>query len=412
MKVLIVLFFMTQVAWSEVDLQSPRCAANAETLQSYVAEIKQYKNIFMLNEPVVVSVWWDIQFKFIAKIEQHLIGSFFEYHELRRAISRSYRNDDGVYNKLPKINQWNFPRQATTCDPLSEIRANLRSHNVPLPVIPQRPKKDVVIAIIDSGIDLKNPYLTNRMFIPSSVTNLNQLDFSGSKAGIQDTEGHGSHVAGLALAVFPYAKILPLKFYSLNKGRTKNLKATVNAIRYAIKHKVNIINYSAGGMEESKEELKALQDAEKKGIIVVVAAGNERLNLDKRGEPSYYPAAYSLTNKIVVGNINAQDEKHDFSNYGQVVDLFAYGVFSKSYSVKVEGDYISGCQSNLSGTSMSAPLVTGALALIMATEPELSPMDAKAKLLNQARVVKELREYARGGKVLTFHKYRYSNLKL
>src|SRR5438309_2224503 len=85
------------------------------------------------------------------------------------------------------------------------------------------------------------------------------------------------------------------------KAGQENLRNKILAIQFAIKHGANIINYSGGGAEFSEPEFKALQEAERHGILVSAAAGNERSNAD---EKLYFPAAYPLTNILSVAALN------------------------------------------------------------------------------------------------------------
>ena len=81
-----------------------------------------------------------------------------------------------------------------------------------------------------------------------------------------------------------------LKYYDPKASNSNNLKNTVQAIRYAIKMKANIINYSGGGTDYSAEEFAAVKEAEKAGILFVAAAGNEKSNSDETGK-HYYPSS-------------------------------------------------------------------------------------------------------------------------
>src|SRR5690606_27261379 len=108
------------------------------------------------------------------------------------------------------------------------------------------------------------------------------VDFSGAKVTNTpaDQHGHGTHVAGIVKSIFPEVKILALKYYNPKATGQANLDATIKALKFAVDNNVDVINYSGGGPEASVEELRVLKEAEKKGILVIAAAGNERSNID------------------------------------------------------------------------------------------------------------------------------------
>lgn len=258
----------------------------------------------------------------------------------------------------------------------------------------KRIKNEIIIAVIDTGIDLQNPYLSKRIHIPLFLKNINDLDFSKSKS-IQDEHGHGSHVAGIILSVFPSAKILPLRYYNKKATGLENLNASIEALRYAVNQNVDVINYSNGGPESSEEELAIIQEAEKKGIIIVTAAGNDRANIDLTKD-AYFPASYDVANIISVGNLNRQGLLAKESNYGRKkVDLVAPGEEINSYSIEGKN-----CLQKLSGTSMATPLVTATVALLKAYYPDLSYQEIKNTLLNNVSFQENLFEISKtGGKL-------------
>jgi subtilisin family serine protease len=97
----------------------------------------------------------------------------------------------------------------------------------------------------------------------------------------------------------------------------------VKAIRYAVKHGANIINYSGGGASFAKEEYEALKEARDRGILVVAAAGNERNDTSVR---PYFPASYDLNNIISVSAIGPEGKLIPASNWGaKTVNVAAPG---------------------------------------------------------------------------------------
>jgi len=254
----------------------------------------------------------------------------------------------------------------------------------------------VIVAVIDTGCDLKHEDLIGNYWVnekESSTPNGQDNDgngfvddyygwnFSGNNPDLTDNHGHGTHIAGIigALAnngkgivgISPKVKIMCLKYYD-PKTPSDHLKNTVAAIHYAIKMGAHIINYSGGGLEPSDEERAAIELAEKKGILFVAAAGNERSNSDLH---KYYPADYGLSNIISVTAINPSSQVLPSSNYGvETVDIAAPGQ-------NILSTLPSSTYGFMTGTSQATAFVTGAAVLIMAHHPEFSYLDVKKYIL-------------------------------
>ena len=246
----------------------------------------------------------------------------------------------------------------------------------------QRNRK-VVVAVIDTGIDPKHPHLNNNIYVTKGdVSNRNYgVDFSKNKYNKMqpsDSHGHGTHVAGIVKSVYPEVKILTLKYYNPKASGQDNLNSTIAALKYAVDKNVDVINYSGGGPEPALEELRILKLAEKKGILVVAAAGNEESNIDVKNN-AYYPASYGLKNIITVTAHDQGLKMLNSSNYGKrTVDLSAPGYRIKSSLPNGRSGY-------LTGTSQATAFVTGAAALLLAQYPELSATQLKAIITKSAR---------------------------
>jgi len=199
-----------------------------------------------------------------------------------------------------------------------------------------------------------------------------------------DDESHGTHVAGIiagrslkqvSIGVNPYARIMALRVVPEGDERAKDVS---RAVVYAVENGAKIINMSFGNYEKTgqKELLEAFEYAASKGVLIVHAAGNDSLNINKIiHSPSRKGGSNKLTDSwIEVGSststiyLNERDQKYyvnssllpsSFSNYGgDYVDLFAPG--SQIYSPVPSGEYAS-----MSGTSMASPLVSGVASLIL-----------------------------------------------
>jgi subtilisin family serine protease len=231
-------------------------------------------------------------------------------------------------------------------------------------------KKDIVVAVVDTGIDREHPFLENNIFVETGKvdpTNFG-VDFSKDKKAKgmpTDNHGHGTHVSGIIKSIYPDVKILALKYYNPNASGVDNLNSTVEALRYAVDHNVDVINYSGGGPEPAAEELRVLKEAERKGILVVAAAGNEESNIDDKRK-AYFPASYGLKNIITVTAHDEDLKILNSSNYGRTsVDIFAPGY-------RIKSSLQNGRTGYLTGTSQATAFVTGVAALIKAEYPQLS----------------------------------------
>ncbi|MGZ3786977.1 MAG: S8 family serine peptidase [Bacteriovorax sp.] len=246
-------------------------------------------------------------------------------------------------------------------------------------------RKDIVVAVVDTGIDREHPFLENNIFVETGKVDPNNfgVDFSKDKKGRGtpvDNHGHGTHVSGIIKSIYPDVKILALKYYNPNASGVDNLNSTVEALRYAVDHNVDVINYSGGGPEAASEELRVLKEAERKGILVVAAAGNEESNIDDK-KKAYFPASYGLKNIITVTAHDEDLKILNSSNYGRTsVDIFAPGYRIKSSLQNGRAGY-------LTGTSQATAFVSGVAALIKAEYPQLA--NEKIKEIIKASAKKE-----------------------
>lgn len=259
---------------------------------------------------------------------------------------------------------------------------------------------DVIVAVIDTGIDINHEDLKNNLWVNPGETGLdkngrnkatngidddgngfvddvNGWNFVSSNNKLDDNHGHGTHIAGIIgaeggnnrgiIGVSPKVQLMILKYFDPKVPHTDNLKNTIASIRYAINNGAHIINYSGGGTDYSKEEFEAIADAEKRGILFVAAAGNEKSNSD---EFHYYPADYKLKNIISVTAIDPTTQVLSSSNYGvETVDIAA------------PGQNILSCLPNnsyglMTGTSQATAFVTGAAALVMSHKDQYYQAEA------------------------------------
>lgn len=245
--------------------------------------------------------------------------------------------------------------------------------------------KEIVVAVVDTGIQGDHAFLANNIYVVGGKSGANNygVDFSGEKVTNtpSDQHGHGTHVAGIVKSIYPDVKILALKYYNPKASGQANLDATIKALQYAVDHNVDVINYSGGGPEASVEELRVLKAAEKKGILVIAAAGNERSNIDDKRH-AYYPASYGLSNIITVG---AHDDGLNIipsSNWGKnSVDIAAPGHRIRSAIPSNGAGY-------MTGTSQATAFVTGVAAMIKSKHPKMKYDQIKNVILSSSLKVK------------------------
>lgn len=234
----------------------------------------------------------------------------------------------------------------------------------------------VPIAVLDTGIDPSHPAFAGRLIAgrdfvdddadPSETAN--GLDDDGD-GRIDEAHGHGSHVAGLVALVAPGASIMPIRVLDAD-GRGDVLQVAAG-IRWAVASGARVINVSLGTLSESQAIDDAMEDAGEAGVLVVASAGNWGSE-----EPREYPAKASQAAAIAASDTAARPAA--FTSYANYVRLSAPGIALRSA-------FPGGLYRLWSGTSMSAPLVSGAAALLMAQHPAWEDRDVMDRLQATAR---------------------------
>ncbi|WP_245808177.1 S8 family serine peptidase [Deinococcus hopiensis] len=215
----------------------------------------------------------------------------------------------------------------------------------------------VTVAVIDSGIDLAHPAFEGALSDPGTWRDFYSNDGVPQEEGTfgVGAYGHGTNVAGIVLQVAPQAKIMPLR--ALGPDGSGDVVMIAQAIDWAVARGAQIINLSLGSTEVSKVVQEALQRASDQGVLVVSSAGNEDRN------KITYPAAVAETREVgnsslSVGSVDLNDLKSSFSNYASNLEMVAPG--EQVYAPAPEGRMAA-----WSGTSMAAPMASGALALAL-----------------------------------------------
>lgn len=267
----------------------------------------------------------------------------------------------------------------------------------------------VHVGVIDEGIDISHPDLKDIIWTNFAdndsdgidddgngyIDDAHGWDFFGGDNSIYDgvTDDHGTHVSGTLGAkggngigvagVNWNVKIISAKFLGPNGGTTANAVKAVDYITdLKTRHGLSLVatNNSWGGGGFSLALLNAIKRANDAGILFVAAAGNNGRNTDRS---PFYPAGYNADNVIAVAAINSAGGLASFSNYGKKsVDLGAPGV--NIVSTVPGGDAINGAYASYSGTSMATPHVTGAIALLKASNSSTTAAELKARILDTA----------------------------
>ena len=266
--------------------------------------------------------------------------------------------------------------------------------------------QEVVVAVLDSGVDYKHTDLVSNIWrrpdnIPQyadedlgTFDDLQGFDADANAGDPMDDNGHGTHCAGIIGAegdnnegiagINWNVRIMPLKF--MGRGGFGTTANAIEAINYAIDRKqkgvnVRVISASWGSTSRSKALEDAIRAAGEQGILFVAAAGNASTNNDTR---PHYPSNYNLPNVISVASTDRTDSLSSFSNFGiKTVHIAAPG--RDIHSTWLGGDY-----RDASGTSMATPYVSGVAALILASEPDLTVEQLRARLLKSVDKIDSL----------------------
>jgi subtilisin family serine protease len=314
--------------------------------------------------------------------------------------------DDGVPNDPDFIKTWALNNTGQREVEESTMAAGVPGsdiHVLPLWKENFHGSRDILVAVIDTGIDWEHPDLKANIYTNPGeiaddtkdndengfVDDVHGWNFHDNTKNSVDDNGHGSHCAGTiggvgnngvgVAGVNWEVSLLPIKF--LSASGSGSLKDAVEAINYARKMKVRVMSNSWGGGPFSDTMLKAIEEARDAGILFVAAAGNDGASNDSTAT---YPAGYQVSNVISVAATDNRDKIASFSNYGsRSVHLAAPGV--AIYSTHKNGTYKS-----LSGTSMAAPHVAGLAALLASIHPEWTFSELKDRMINSCDVVPAL----------------------
>ncbi|MNI44762.1 Minor extracellular protease Epr precursor [compost metagenome] len=260
----------------------------------------------------------------------------FEPYKENNTVTPSFIPNDLLFSRY----QWNLP----VIETMEGWQVN-------------RGAQDVIVAVVDTGVDLNHPDLVGQLLPGYNAVSENDQP--------NDDVGHGTHVTGVIAAAVNnnlgvagmtwFNKVLPVKV--LDQTGAGSTYAVAQGIIWAADHGAKVINMSLGNYADSEFLHDAVKYAYDKDIVLVAASGND--NTERPGFPAAYPEV------LAVAATDANNEKASFSNYGDYIDVAAPGV-------SIASTYPDSQYAALSGTSMASPHVTALAALIRSTNPLLT----------------------------------------
>ncbi len=276
-------------------------------------------------------------------------------------------------------------------DPMLAQQWNLAKVNAPRAWASERGSSSILVAILDTGVDLAHPDLAGKLRLDLATN----LVTPGSPPA--DDNGHGTHTSGIAAAIPDngigvagmggMAGLLPVKV--LDASGSGSFATLAVAIQYAADHGARVISMSLGSPAASNDicgtqfpYLQAAVDyAFNKGVLLVAAAGNDG--------SSGWVAPADCAHVLGVASTDGSDAASIFSNHGSYVSVAApggvssgQGILSTCWTGMAGASGSAYC--DLEGTSMSAPLVAGLAALIYAHNPTYTPSQVASAILDNA----------------------------
>lgn len=201
------------------------------------------------------------------------------------------------------------------------------------------------VCVIDTGA-YQHDFYKDNIVCGKNFTSEGSLD------DYTDFNGHGTHCIGSIVQIAPKCEVIVAK--ALDKKGKGDVDGIINAFKYAIEQKANVISMSLGTTVKSEELHRLVKQANELGIIVCTASGNEGDGRDSTNEYSY-PACFEES--VNVGAINLDKTVAKYTNSNQWVDVCAVGT-------KVKSTYLNNKWADSTGTSMATPIVSGVCLLL------------------------------------------------
>lgn len=224
----------------------------------------------------------------------------------------------------------------------------------------------VTVAVLDNGLKFDHPLMLASSILPGYDFVDGDVDASEEEGFLQ---GHGTFVSGVVLLTAPQCTLLPVRVMS--GDGVGNDFYIAKGLVWSVAHGADIANLSFGSEARSNLMAEVVAYAASHNVVMIVSAGNEAT-----ARP-LYPAAFDAA--LAVGAIDTTELLANFSSFGPWVDLVAPGV--NIYSA-MAGDFEWG---TWSGTSFSAPMVSGTAALILQLSPGLTPVQVRTQITRSAR---------------------------
>lgn len=276
--------------------------------------------------------------------------------------------------------------------------------------VSENAQRDIVVAVIDSGLDVDHPQLEGRIWSDPICEDKDCFgyNFLDRNLDVTDDSGHGTHVSGIITSnwdergsrgVLPSGiRIMPLKVLNedvtgfVYNGRLVS-DIMAEALSFARQKGADVINMSLGWPEaiqtpRFEAEVQRVLEA---NIPIIVAAGNNRKNIPT------YPC--SMEGVICVGAIDNTGEMTDFSNYGAKVDILAPGESIISLfprSLESRNLRLNGHETRR-GTSQAAPFVSAVAAALKLQNPDISLEELKRRLFLSAKTTEETKFHSKYG---------------
>lgn len=301
---------------------------------------------------------------------------------------------------------------------LDSMSANTLSYlSIRTPTNTTAPKESVV-AVLDTGVNYNHFSIHENIQVSKSeipnngidddqngfVDDVIGYDFASSDPFPFDDHGHGSHIAGLIASplfgISKNTKVIPVKVLT---GLGVDMGSFVGGTIYAVDQGAKVINASFGWNIDHPLFRWAIDYADKNNVLIVVAAGNgdsngKGINVDRT---PIYPCSYPNKNIICVAAIDEKDKLTTYSNYGvNSVDIATYGGTPSRQILSTNRQNLNGKDFVYkAGTSMATPIVVGAAALLMDTNPNLSTSKVKQILLGTTQKISSGKYLSSGGKL-------------
>jgi serine protease len=340
-------------------------------------------------------------------------GKFNSTEDIAQEMNKNFKEQGGTGTEVAYVEP-DYTIQAFSTapdDPSYDMQWNMQDNYMDIPDLHEitSGSSDITVAVIDTGVYEDGEDFSSDTFVTGyNFCSTTQSDHSVPGSGTTTTDttddnGHGTHVTGTiaeetdngvgVASIAPGVKIMPLKALdSDGSGYTSDI---CNAIDYAVNNGADIINLSLGSSSTSKTLETACDNARENGVLVVAAAGNDDT------EDETYPAAYDSV--LAVGAVGYDTSaKASYSNYGDWVDVMAYGGDVDSddtipyiedgttrngiYQWTIDPDATgeNGGYYYYVGTSMATPHVTALAALLLSKDSSRTPDELSSLICDTA----------------------------